>query len=78
MSFHKPRVKSSKYGSLTRFQKKILDLNAGIFAWDDLDEKARQLILAIKDHETTWSDAQRYLGDLYNPHLVDSASRLFK
>ena len=59
------------YGSLTRHQKKILDLNAGIFDWDDLDERTRKLILAIKDHETTWSDAERYLGDIYNPHLCE-------
>jgi hypothetical protein len=57
------------YGSLTKKQMTILDSHAGVFDWDDLPEKARKQIEAIRDHETTWSDAQRYLGDIYNPHL---------
>jgi len=68
----------AQYGSLTKSQMDLLTPHAGVFDWDDLPKETQQQVLAIRDHETTWSDAQRYLGDLYNPHLVDSASRLFK
>ena len=58
----------AQYGSLTKSQMDLLTPHAGVFDWDDLP----------KDHETTWSDAQRYLGDIYNPHFVDAAFRLIK
>jgi len=62
----------SQYGSLTNSQMALLNLHAGVFSFDDLPEETKQQVLEIKDHETTWSDVQRYLGDLYNPHWVDS------
>ena len=59
----------AQYGSLTKRQMALLKPHAGIFDWDDLPEETQQQVLAIKYHETTWSDAQRYLGDIHHPHL---------
>lgn len=56
------------YGSLTKKQMVLLNPHAGIYTWEDLPQETQEQILAIKDHEATWSDAQRYLGDLHNPH----------
>ena len=55
----------AQYGSLTKKQKTILD-NHNCFSWDDLPQDVQDSVLSLRDHETTWSDAERYLGDNYN------------
>ena len=54
----------AQYGSLTKKQKTILD-NHNCFSWDDLPQDVQDSVLSLRDHETTWSDAERYLGDNY-------------
>ena len=54
----------AQYGSLTKKQKTVLD-NHNCFSWDDLPQDVQDSVLSLRDHETTWSDAERYLGDNY-------------